>query len=188
MKLISHWINGSEVKGSGGRFGEVFDPALGTQSAQVAFAEAQDIEAAVDAAQAAFPAWKDTSLAKRNSVLFNFRQLLDQRKGELAAIITEEHGKVLSDAMGEINRGLEVVDFACGLPHLLELSLPLTSQPWFQCGSSQWPSQPATRLFSSQVKKTHRVQCGLRSFSKRLVFPMEYSMSCMETRSRLMDY
>lgn len=120
MKLISHWINGSETKGSGSRFGEVFDPALGTQSAQVAFAEAADIEAAVASAQAAFPAWKDTSLAKRNSILFNFRQLLDQRKGELAEIITAEHGKVLSDALGEINRGLEVVDFACGLPHLLK--------------------------------------------------------------------
>jgi len=120
MKQISHWINGAEYKGSGSRFGEVFDPALGTQAAQVSFAEEADIEVAVSSAQAAFRAWKDTSLAKRNSILFTFRQLLDQRKGELAAIITEEHGKVLSDAMGEINRGLEVVDFACGLPHLLK--------------------------------------------------------------------
>ncbi len=120
MKQISHWINGAEYKGSGSRFGEVFDPALGTQAAQVSFAEEADIEVVVSSAQAAFPAWKDTSLAKRNSTLFTFRQLLDQRKGELAAIITEEHGKVLSDAMGEINRGLEVVDFACGLPHLLK--------------------------------------------------------------------
>ena len=120
MKQISHWINGAEYKGSGSRFGEVYDPALGTQAAQVSFAEEADIEVAVSSAQAAFPAWKDTSLAKRNSILFTFRQLLDERKGELAAIITEEHGKVLSDAMGEINRGLEVVDFACGLPHLLK--------------------------------------------------------------------
>ncbi len=120
MKLISHWINGAEYKGSGTRFGEVYDPALGAQAAQVSFAEQQDIEVAVASAQAAFPAWKDTSLAKRNTILFTFRQLLDQRKSELAAIITEEHGKVLSDALGEINRGLEVVDFACGLPHLLK--------------------------------------------------------------------
>ncbi len=120
MKLISHWINGAEYKGSGSRFGEVYDPALGTQAAEVSFAEQKDIEVAVASAQAAFPAWKDTSLAKRNTILFTFRQLLDQRKGELAAIITEEHGKVLSDALGEINRGLEVVDFACGLPHLLK--------------------------------------------------------------------
>jgi malonate-semialdehyde dehydrogenase (acetylating)/methylmalonate-semialdehyde dehydrogenase len=120
MKLISHWINGAEYKGSGSMFGEVYDPALGTQAAQVSFAEQKDIEVAVASAQAAFPAWKDTSLAKRNTILFTFRQLLDQRKSELAAIITEEHGKVLSDALGEINRGLEVVDFACGLPHLLK--------------------------------------------------------------------
>lgn len=120
MKLISHWVNGAEYRGSGTRFGEVFDPALGSQAAQVSFSEEKDVEVAVSAAQAAFPAWKDTSLAKRASILFSFRQLLDQRKAELAAIITEEHGKVLSDAMGEINRGLEVVDFACGLPHLLK--------------------------------------------------------------------
>jgi malonate-semialdehyde dehydrogenase (acetylating)/methylmalonate-semialdehyde dehydrogenase len=120
MKLISHWINGSETRGSGIRTGDVFDPALGLQTAKVAFADEKDVETAVAAAQIAFPAWRDTSLAKRAAVLFAFRQLLDQRQAELAEIITAEHGKVVSDALGEINRGLEVVDFACGLPHLLK--------------------------------------------------------------------
>jgi malonate-semialdehyde dehydrogenase (acetylating)/methylmalonate-semialdehyde dehydrogenase len=120
MKLISHWINGSETRGSGIRTGDVFDPALGQQTAKVAFADEKDVETAVAAAQIAFPAWRDTSLAKRAAVLFAFRQLLDQRQAELAEIITAEHGKVVSDALGEINRGLEVVDFACGLPHLLK--------------------------------------------------------------------
>ncbi|MEY3971844.1 MAG: hypothetical protein RLY84_237 [Actinomycetota bacterium] len=120
MKLISHWIGGSENKGTGARRGEVYNPALGEQIAEVCFADEKDIDAAVRAAQDAFPAWKDTSLAKRTSIMFAFRQLLDQRKGELAEIITTEHGKVVSDALGEITRGLEVVDFACGLPHLLK--------------------------------------------------------------------
>ncbi|MFZ9744873.1 MAG: CoA-acylating methylmalonate-semialdehyde dehydrogenase [Aquiluna sp.] len=120
MKLISHWIGGSENKGTGARRGEVYNPALGEQIAEVCFADEKDIDIAVRAAQDAFPAWKDTSLAKRTSIMFAFRQLLDQRKGELAEIITTEHGKVVSDALGEITRGLEVVDFACGLPHLLK--------------------------------------------------------------------
>ncbi len=120
MRLISHWIGGSENKGTGARRGEVYNPALGEQIAEVCFADEKDIDVAVRAAQDAFPAWKDTSLAKRTSIMFAFRQLLDQRKGELAEIITTEHGKVVSDALGEISRGLEVVDFACGLPHLLK--------------------------------------------------------------------
>jgi len=120
MKLIPHWIAGAEFSGSSERFGDVYDPALGAKAAEVALADQSDVEAAIKAASAAFPAWKNTSLAKRAAVMFKFRQLLDERKGELAEIITAEHGKVISDALGEITRGLEVVDFACGLPHLLK--------------------------------------------------------------------
>ena len=120
MKLIPHWIAGAEFSGSSERFGDVYDPALGAKAAEVALADQSDVEAAIKAASAAFPAWKNTSLAKRAAVIFKFRQLLDERKGELAEIITAEHGKVISDALGEITRGLEVVDFACGLPHLLK--------------------------------------------------------------------
>ena len=120
MKLVPHWVSGSEFAGKGARRGEVFDPAKGIQSKEVAFADQSDIDAAVAAASAAFPSWRDTSLAKRSAIMFRFRELLDAKKGELAEIITEEHGKVVSDALGEISRGLEVVDFACGLPHLLK--------------------------------------------------------------------
>lgn len=120
MKLVPHWVSGSEFAGKGARRGEVFDPAKGIQSKEVAFADQSDIDAAVAAASAAFPSWRDTSLAKRSAIMFRFRELLDAKKGELAEIITEEHGKVVSDALGEIGRGLEVVDFACGLPHLLK--------------------------------------------------------------------
>lgn len=120
MKTIPHWINGQASQSSSGRFGDVFDPALGTVVSKVGFADQADIDAAVGAAKAAFPAWRDLALGKRQSIIFRFRELLEAKKSELAAIITDEHGKVLSDALGEITRGQEVVDFACGLPHLLK--------------------------------------------------------------------
>ena len=120
MKLVPHWIAGAENNGSSNRVGDVFDPALGQKTAEVLLADQADIDTVVSAAQKAFLEWKDVSLAKRASIMFRFRQLLDERKGELAEIITAEHGKVVSDALGEISRGLEVVDFACGLPHLLK--------------------------------------------------------------------
>jgi malonate-semialdehyde dehydrogenase (acetylating) / methylmalonate-semialdehyde dehydrogenase len=119
MKLVPHWINGSAVQSKSGREGQVFDPALGKQTKSVGFANQDEINQTIAAAKAAFPGWRDTSVTKRQQVLFNFRELLNAKKSELAAIITSEHGKVLSDALGEITRGQEVVEFACGLPHLL---------------------------------------------------------------------
>ena len=119
MKLVPHWINGSEVQSQSGRSLEVFDPALGIATKSVGLANKSEIELAIASAKAAFPGWRDTSVTKRQQVLFNFRELLHAKKSELAQIITSEHGKVLSDAMGEITRGQEVVEFACGLPHLL---------------------------------------------------------------------
>ena len=119
MKLVPHWINGHEVESKSGRVGKVFDPALGSQTKEVGFADESEITLAIASAKSAFPVWRDTSVTKRQQVLFNFRELLNARKGELAEIITSEHGKVLSDALGEITRGQEVVEFACGLPHLL---------------------------------------------------------------------
>ena len=117
---VNHWINGASVDGTSGRFGNVTNPATGAVSAQVAFASNADVKVAVAAATAAFPAWRDTSLARRTKILFAFRELLNTRAHELAAIITSEHGKVLSDAAGEVARGQEVVEFACGMPHLLK--------------------------------------------------------------------
>ncbi len=117
---LHHWSNGAVFEGSGGRFSDVTDPATGAVSAQLALASEDDVNAVVAAAKAAFPRWRDTSLAKRTQVLFAFRELLNARKGELAALITNEHGKVLSDALGEVSRGQEVVEFACGMPHLVK--------------------------------------------------------------------
>ncbi len=114
--VVNHFVGGSEFVGVSERFGDVFDPALGVVTKRVRLAAAADVDHAVKAAAAAFPAWRDMSLAKRVQVVFAFRELLNARKHELAEIITAEHGKVLSDALGEITRGQEVVEFACGLP------------------------------------------------------------------------
>ncbi len=120
MKRIGHWIDGRVVPGSSGREGPVFNPALGEQTAVVHLASAAEVDAAVASATAAFPAWRATSLAKRAEVLFNLCELIDGNRKEIAALITAEHGKVLSDAAGEVARGLENVEFACGAPHLLK--------------------------------------------------------------------
>ncbi|WP_431879526.1 CoA-acylating methylmalonate-semialdehyde dehydrogenase [Amycolatopsis sacchari] len=117
---ISHWIDGKPWGGVAERTGEVFDPATGEVRAHVDFAGTAQVEEAVAAAARAFPAWRDTSLAARSRVLFAFRELLTARKDELAKIITSEHGKVESDAAGEIARAIENVEYACGAPQLLK--------------------------------------------------------------------
>ncbi|MDQ4008447.1 MAG: CoA-acylating methylmalonate-semialdehyde dehydrogenase [Actinomycetota bacterium] len=120
MSRVTHWIDGKAWSGEPERRGDVFDPATGQVSGQVDFAAPAEVDAAVAAARRAFPGWRDTSLAGRTSVLFELRRLLQERKHDVAAAITAEHGKVLSDAAGEVQRGLEVVEFACGIPHLLK--------------------------------------------------------------------
>lgn len=119
METIPHFINGSRVSDAE-RFGPVFNPATGEQEKQVALASAARTEEAIAAARAALPAWRATSLAKRTNIFFRVREILNQRKPELAAILTSEHGKVLSDAAGEISRGLENIEFATGLSHMLK--------------------------------------------------------------------
>src|SRR4051812_30302987 len=119
LPLVSHWIDGKPAVAASARHGDVFDPATGRVAKQVAFASADEVDAAVEAASVAFGAWRATSLAERTRILFRFRELLDQRTDELAAIITAEHGKVTGDALGEVARGLEVVELACGIAQLL---------------------------------------------------------------------
>ncbi|UVS79183.1 CoA-acylating methylmalonate-semialdehyde dehydrogenase [Actinokineospora sp. UTMC 2448] len=118
--IVGHWIDGAEVPGDPGRAADVFDPATGKVARRVALAGAEEVERAVAAAAAAFPGWRDTSLSRRTRVLFAFRELLHAAADELAEIITAEHGKVISDAQGEVARGLEVVEFACGIGHLVK--------------------------------------------------------------------
>src|SRR5688500_15794836 len=120
VERISHWIGGKVVPGESGRTGPVFNPATGEQTHEVDFATTEVVGEAVAAAAEAFPAWRATSLSKRAEAMFRIRELLDDRKAEVAAAITSQHGKVLSDAMGEVQRGLENVEFACGIPSLLK--------------------------------------------------------------------
>src|SRR5947207_666300 len=120
MKRISHWIDGRTVAGTSGRTGHVYNPALGEQTAQVDLASVEEVDLVVQAAAAAFPAWRSTGLSRRAEVLFRMRELLDANRKEVAAVVTAEHGKVLSDAEGEVARGLENLEFACGVPHLIK--------------------------------------------------------------------
>jgi malonate-semialdehyde dehydrogenase (acetylating)/methylmalonate-semialdehyde dehydrogenase len=117
---ITHWIGGANVAGTSGRSGPVYNPATGEQTGAVDFASTAEVDAAVRSAAEAAASWRAASLSRRAAVLFAFRELLQARTDELAAIVTSEHGKVLADARGEIARGLENVEFATGIPHLLK--------------------------------------------------------------------
>ena len=117
---VGHWIDGQRVASTSGNTAPVYDPALGVVTKQVALADEDEIQAAIASAKAAFPAWSDLSLAKRQQILFAFREILNRDKAELAEIITSEHGKVVSDALGEIARGQEVVELATSIPSLMK--------------------------------------------------------------------
>src|SRR3990170_2567718 len=120
MKIIEHWINNKPFGGATDRTGKVYNPATGRIAAEVSFATAGDVDRAVDAAREAFPGWRDTSLSRRQKILFAFRELVDRHQEDLAKLLTAEHGKTLPDALGEVNRGLEVIEFATNIPHLLK--------------------------------------------------------------------
>nr|WP_258544996.1 CoA-acylating methylmalonate-semialdehyde dehydrogenase [Micromonospora provocatoris] len=120
MERVTHWIDGKPFAGVTERAAPVYDPALGTVRTEVPLASVDEVDQAVASAAAAFVSWRTSSLTKRTQVLFAFRELVNQHKQELAELITAEHGKVVSDALGEVTRGLEVVEFACGIPHLLK--------------------------------------------------------------------
>ncbi|MFF5295998.1 CoA-acylating methylmalonate-semialdehyde dehydrogenase [Paractinoplanes globisporus] len=120
MKRIAHWIGGAEHAGTSGRTSPVFNPATGEQTGEVDLASSAEVANAVAVAKEAAKAWREASLSRRAAVLFKFRELLADRAGDLAAVITSEHGKVLSDAAGEVARGLENAEFATGIPHLMK--------------------------------------------------------------------
>jgi malonate-semialdehyde dehydrogenase (acetylating) / methylmalonate-semialdehyde dehydrogenase len=120
LKLIGHWIGGEAVRGASGRRGPVYNPATGEQTGEVDFASAEEVDRAVAAAKAAFPEWRRWSLSKRADLMFRIYQLVDEHREDLARLLTAEHGKVLSDAMGEVQRGIEVLEYVCGIPTLLK--------------------------------------------------------------------
>jgi malonate-semialdehyde dehydrogenase (acetylating) / methylmalonate-semialdehyde dehydrogenase len=117
---INHWVAGGRYEGTSGRSGAVYNPATGVQTGAVDFATVEEVDAAVQAAKRAFPAWRALSLSRRAELFFRIRELLDARREDLARLLTAEHGKVLSDAMGEVARGIEVIEFCCGIPTLLK--------------------------------------------------------------------
>jgi len=120
MRTIQHWISGAETTGASTRWGPVWNPATGEQQAQVALAEPADVDAAVAAARKAFDEWRDVSVIRRARVMFALRDLIERHLDELSVLVADEHGKVVSDAKGEVIRGLEVVEYACGIPTLLK--------------------------------------------------------------------
>ncbi len=163
MKHVSHWINGASVAGPGAggspsaRRSEIFNPATGEVGGHVDLATVEDVDAAVEAASAAFPAWRDASLIKRAQILFRFRELIDQHRDDLAALISAEHGKVHSDALGEVARGIEVVEFACGIPHLLK---------------GGFSENVSTRVDSYSIRQPLGVVAGITPFNFPAMVPM----------------
>jgi malonate-semialdehyde dehydrogenase (acetylating)/methylmalonate-semialdehyde dehydrogenase len=157
VKRIGHWIDGREVEGASGRSGPVFDPARGEQTGSVDFATADEVGVAVAAAAAAFPAWRAVSLARRAEIFFRIRELLHARREELARILTAEHGKVASDALGEVTRGLEVVEFCCGLPTLLK---------------SEYSEQASTGIDVYSIRQPLGVVAGITPFNFPAMVPM----------------
>jgi len=157
VERISHWIGGKAVVGESGRTGPVFNPATGVQTHEVDFATTEEMEAAVTTAAEAFPAWRSTSLSKRADILFRIRELLEQRKPELARIVTSQHGKVLSDAAGEIQRGIENVEYACGIPNLMK---------------GGFSEQVATGVDTYSIRQPLGVVAGITPFNFPAMVPM----------------
>jgi len=157
MNHISHWINGASVAGTSGRSGAVFNPATGVQTAEVDFASIQEIDAAVAAATAALPLWRATNLSRRAEIMFNIRNLVQSNRNEIAALLSAEHGKVITDALGEIARGLENVEFACGIPHLLKGS---------------YSEQAATGVDVYSIRQPLGVVAGITPFNFPAMVPM----------------
>ena len=120
MYRIDHWIDGRTVGSKSGRTGNIFDPATGQVQGTVGFADVDEVDQAVANAKAALPAWRSTNLSRRAEIMFNMRELVSANRKEIAALLTQEHGKVTADALGELARGLENIEYACGIPNLLK--------------------------------------------------------------------
>jgi malonate-semialdehyde dehydrogenase (acetylating)/methylmalonate-semialdehyde dehydrogenase len=168
-RAINHFVNGKEMNGTSDRFGDVYNPALGEVASRVAFATEAEVAAAIEAAHKAFPGWAATPPLKRARLMFKFKELLERDLDKLAAIITSEHGKVHSDARGEVIRGLEVVEFACGIPQLLK---------------GEYTEQIGTGIDSYSVRQPLGVCAGITPFNFPVMVPMwmfPVSIACGNT-------
>jgi malonate-semialdehyde dehydrogenase (acetylating) / methylmalonate-semialdehyde dehydrogenase len=157
VRTIEHWVGGTSTAGASTRRGQVWNPATGEQQAEVTLASAADVGEAVRAAAAAFETWSQSSLSQRSKILFAFRELVNARIDELAEIISDEHGKVLSDARGEVQRGLEVVEFACGIAHLLK---------------GDYSDQISTNVDAFSFRQPLGVCAGITPFNFPVMVPM----------------
>ena len=157
LREVHHWVNGRTLTGSSGRFGDVYNPASGMLQAKVALATPAEVDVAVAAAAAAFPSWSAQPPLRRARVLFRFREIFEQRLDEVAALLTSEHGKVFSDARGEATRGLEVVEFATGIPQLLK---------------GEYTEQVGSGIDSWSVRQPLGVVAGITPFNFPAMVPM----------------
>ena len=157
MKRISHWIDGKVVLGTSGRTGVVWQPATGEQQAEVDLASADEVSHAIAVAKAAFPAWRSTNLSRRAEVMFHMRELVDANRKEIASLLSSEHGKVLSDALGEVARGLENIEFACGVPNLMK---------------GGFSEQASTGVDVYSIKQPLGVVAGITPFNFPAMVPM----------------
>ncbi|MGH8971448.1 MAG: aldehyde dehydrogenase family protein, partial [Actinomycetes bacterium] len=157
MRTIEHWIGGGETSASSTRTAPVWNPATGAQQAQVLLAEPADVDAAVQAAAKAFEEWRDAGVVRRARVMFKFRELVERHLDDVAHIISDEHGKTVSDAKGEVVRGMEVVEFACGIPQLLK---------------GEFSEQVSTDVDSYSFRQPLGVVAGITPFNFPAMVPM----------------
>ena len=157
MKQIQHWIDGSLTAGASSRVGPVFNPATGEQTGQVALANGADVDTAVRSAKKAFDSWRNSSLTKRQNIMFAFREIMAARSQEMAETLTSEHGKTVDDALGEVQRGIEVVEFACNIAHLLK---------------GDFSEQVSTGVDTYSIKQPLGVVAGITPFNFPAMVPM----------------
>ncbi|MDQ3382121.1 MAG: aldehyde dehydrogenase family protein, partial [Actinomycetota bacterium] len=157
LKTIGHWIGGESVQGSSGRKGPVYNPARGEQTGEVDFASLEEIDRAVATAKAAFTEWRTWSLSKRSELFFRIYDLFDEHREDLAKLLTAEHGKVLSDALGEVQRGIEVIEYVCGIPTLLKGS---------------YSEQASTGVDVYSIRQPLGVAAGITPFNFPAMVPM----------------
>jgi len=157
MNSIGHWVDGKVIRGTSGRSGVIWNPATGEQQGSVDLASVGEVDAVVAVAAAAFPAWRATNLSRRAEVMFHLRELIDANRKEIASLVSAEHGKVLSDALGEVARGLENVEFACGIPNLLK---------------GGYSEQASTGVDVYSIKQPLGVVAGITPFNFPSMVPM----------------
>jgi len=157
MKQITHWIDGGWTAGSSDRIGPVFNPATGAQTGEVALASGADVDVAVEAARNAFETWRNSSLTQRQNIMFAFREIVAARRREIAETLTSEHGKTIDDALGEVQRGLEVIEFACNIAHLLK---------------GEFSEQVSTGVDTYTIRQPLGVVVGITPFNFPAMVPM----------------